>query len=118
MTAGFSGRPILRGDLARFGEYDRAIRLMEFLQHSDFGGPTWPEREMGHRDLLANLYLQVGRDDDAVPLLAGMAEYLEAEYESGIRHPTTLAILAEYLRASETRRRGARDAAQGRRLWL
>jgi len=80
--------------LALGGDYQRAIRLGEALQHKRMS-PFWSERESFARLSLAELYQKVGRDQDAVPLLESVVDHLEAEYDSGTRHPTTLTSLAE-----------------------
>lgn len=80
--------------LALGGDYQRAIRLGEALHHKRMS-PFWSERESFARLGLAELYQKVGRDQDAVPLLESVVENLEAEYDSGTRHPTTLTSLAE-----------------------
>jgi len=79
-------------DLADAGEVERAIKLLESIQHAP---ATWAEREAWAPLTLAGLYQEVGRDDDAAQVLNGIVAELEAEYDSGIRHPLTLSFLAE-----------------------
>ncbi|MDH4031001.1 MAG: tetratricopeptide repeat protein, partial [Chromatiales bacterium] len=81
--------------LAEAGEFERAIRLMEAQQHSRFDAPIRAERQPASRIALARLYQIVGRDGDAEKLLSTVVDGLEAEYDDGIRHPTTLAYLAK-----------------------
>jgi TolB-like protein/cytochrome c-type biogenesis protein CcmH/NrfG len=81
--------------LAQAGEYERAIRLRESIQHSHSWGPFWSERQVGPRLELAALYQKVGRDADAERLLGQLTDYLETEYDTGIKHPATLYYLAE-----------------------
>lgn len=80
--------------LALGGDYERAIRLKEALQHKRMH-PFWAEREAFARLSLAELYQRTGRDQDAVPLLELVVDDLEAQYDSGTRHPMTLTSLAE-----------------------
>jgi len=81
--------------LAEVGEYERAIRLAELEQHSRFDSPFWAEREAGPRLWLAELYRKAGREDDADRLYESIVGGLEAKYDAGIRHPSTLDHLAE-----------------------
>jgi TolB-like protein len=90
---GEAGR--LAWDLALTGEYERAIRLNESIRHNISGGPFWAERNVVPQLTLAELYQKVGRDADAVEILEEVLDWLEMEYDSGIRHPDTLAYLAE-----------------------
>jgi len=78
--------------LAEKGEHERAIRLMESVQHAP---AIWSEREPNYIMQLASLYLQSGREEDAAPLLHGIQIHLETAYADGIRHPHTLSQLAE-----------------------
>jgi TolB-like protein len=75
------------------GEHDRSIELYESLRHQQ-QAPTWAERQMEGNLLLADMYHEVGREDDAEPLLKEALTHLEAEVDSGIRHPKTLQLLA------------------------
>jgi TolB-like protein/Flp pilus assembly protein TadD len=79
-------------DLADAGDSKRAIELLESIQHAP---AIWAEREAWAPMMLAVLYKQVGREDEAAPVLAGIAEKMEAEFDDGIRHPDTLISLAE-----------------------
>jgi TolB-like protein/Tfp pilus assembly protein PilF len=47
------------------------------------------------RSNLVELYLKTDRNDDALALLEQTVKHLEAEYDTGIRHPQTLYLLAE-----------------------
>jgi TolB-like protein/Flp pilus assembly protein TadD len=83
--------------LAEAGEADRAIHLAESFQNlrPARGDSTfWAERLAWGQMRLASLYRWGGRDEEAAELLAQIARGLEAEYDVGIRHPTTLANLA------------------------
>jgi tetratricopeptide (TPR) repeat protein len=79
------------GTLADAGEYERAIELLEAIRHAP---ASWAERETRPTLTLAELYLNAGRKDEAAPLLEKAVTYLEAEVDTGIRHPATLAELA------------------------
>ena len=78
--------------LAAAGDYKRAIELMESLRHAP---AVFAERAARAPLVLAALYQHVGRDDEASPLLEKVVAQLEAEFESGIRDPETLDLLAE-----------------------
>lgn len=78
--------------LAEAGDYERAIRLMESLRHAP---ALFAERKARAPLVLAALYQHVGRGDEALPLLETVVVNLEAEFDSGIRHPDTLTLLAE-----------------------
>ena len=78
--------------LTEQGDYERAIKLMESAQHAP---AIWSERAPNYVMQLANLYLDVGRVDDAAPLLDRVRIQLETEFADGVRHPETLASLAE-----------------------
>ncbi len=79
-------------DLADAGEVERAIELLESIQHAP---ATWAERDAWAPLTLAGLYQEVGRDDEAARVLDGIVAQLEAEFDYGIRHPETLSFLAE-----------------------
>ena len=79
-------------DLAEAGDIERAIELLESIQHAP---ATWAEREARAPLALAGLYQEVGRDDEAAQVLDGIVTELEAEFDYGIRHPQTLSFLAE-----------------------
>ncbi len=84
--------------MAHAGDPERAIELMESTRHAP---DIWTEREIDGAMTLAALYQQVGRGDDARPLLDNILDYLKAQYDSGIVDPETLAKLAEtYARKS------------------
>ena len=78
--------------LAEQGDFDRAIELMESIQHAP---AIWSERAPRSIIGLAHLYLDAGRPKDAEPLLERVRIQLEAEHADGIRHPETLGWLAE-----------------------
>lgn len=78
--------------LAERGDLERAIRLMESIQHAP---AIWSERSVNSTLQLAELYLDAGREGDATPLLEQVQTHLEAEYADGIRHPDTLWLLAD-----------------------
>jgi len=79
-------------DLAMAGEIDRAISLMEVIQHA----PAFlPERQAEASLFLVKLYHHAGRYEDARPILDDVVVYLEAEVADGIRHPQTLDNLAQ-----------------------
>lgn len=79
-------------DLARVGRTTEAIEILEVRRHSR---AIWQERRTRDDLALANLYVQSGRESDAVPLLSEITRSLEAEYYAGIRHHETLYHLAE-----------------------
>lgn len=78
--------------LANHGDYERAIKLMESVQHAP---AIWSERVPNYVMQLAELYLEAGRADDAAPLLDRIRVHMETEFADGIRHPETLAQLAK-----------------------
>jgi TolB-like protein/Flp pilus assembly protein TadD len=78
--------------LAGAGDFKRAIELMVSLRHAP---ALVAEREARAPLVLAAMYQRVGRDDEALPLLETVVANLEAEFDSGIRHPETLTLLAE-----------------------
>jgi TolB-like protein/thioredoxin-like negative regulator of GroEL len=78
--------------LAEAGDVERAIELMESIRYAP---ATWAERKAQAPVLLAELYMAVGREDDAARVLGEIAAQLEAEVDYGIRDPTTLSFLAE-----------------------
>lgn len=83
------------------GYRERAIELAEGLRHGRIG-TFWAERDMVIANWLAEMYIEVGRPEDAVPLLEQVVEYLEREVSSGIRHPQTLGELTTaYARLGE-----------------
>jgi TolB-like protein len=75
------------------GERERAIELFETLQHRQ-QAPLWAERQTQEMTDLAELYLEVGRNEDARPLFEKSALRLEEQVEAGMRHPQTLYQLA------------------------
>lgn len=77
------------------GERLRAIKLMESLQNQRVRSTMWAERQMWYSAELAYMYVQVGRDDDARPLLQFVIAHDRAEIDGGVRHPATLAELAD-----------------------
>lgn len=81
--------------LALHGEYERPIRLLEKMRHSRWWYAElqrlFDERPM---ILLAAVYLEVGRDDDAARLLDEAQRALEKGVQSGYRGLLTLDHLA------------------------
>lgn len=78
------------------GDKDRAIRLLEAVQHYPPQPDKWPHRIADTKLWLATWYRQVGRDGDAVPVLQDAVSQLSPEYEGGQRHPH---FLMQYARA-------------------
>ena len=78
--------------LAQYGDYERAIRLMESVQHAP---AIWSERVPIYVMQLAELYFGAGRANDADPLLERVRVHMETEFADGIRHPETLLQLAK-----------------------
>jgi TolB-like protein len=82
--------------LAEAGDYERAIRIAESQQRGgQLDSTFWAERYAAPRISLAALYQAANREEDAAVALEELVRDLEAEYENGIRHPTTLRFLAE-----------------------
>jgi TolB-like protein/Flp pilus assembly protein TadD len=75
------------------GERERAIELYESLQHFRHS-VFWAARDAQIPMALAGMYMQVGRADDAIPVLEEVTGMLEKELAVGIRHPAVLADLA------------------------
>ena len=78
------------------GDKDRAIRLLEAVQHYPPPPDMWPQRVADTKIWLATWYRQVGRDADAVLILADAVSRLSPEFEGGHRHPH---FLMQYARA-------------------
>jgi TolB-like protein len=76
------------------GERERSIELTESLRHVQMN-EVWAERQTAGNLDLARMYTEVGRQDDAMPLLQEALEHLEEEVASGVRHPETLGRLAD-----------------------
>jgi TolB-like protein len=85
---------IFANDFWRTGERDRATELYESLRHTQWS-PRWAERQTGAALILVEMFLDKGREADALPLLKETVAYLEAEVDAGIRHPETLGLLAQ-----------------------
>ena len=85
---------VFASNLAETGDVERAIELMESIRYAP---ATWAERKAQAPIFLAELYMAVGREDDAARVLSEIAAQLEAEVDYGIRDPTTLSFLAERL---------------------
>jgi tetratricopeptide (TPR) repeat protein len=79
---------VLVTDLISVGELERAIELMQSIQHA----PSWQDQS---RLFLAALLQLVGRDAEASPLLEELVADLETTVAAGDRHPHTLVYLAE-----------------------
>jgi TolB-like protein len=77
------------------GERGRAIELLEALQHYPYPPTVWAERRMGYPMRLAGMYLEVGRENDAAAVLLRVVKELQAEVDAGVRHHSTLSLLAE-----------------------
>jgi len=75
------------------GQRERAIELAQAVRHATWG-PFHAERQYSWTVYLAGMYIEVGRADDATPLLAEAVANLEEAYAAGIRHPETLITLA------------------------
>lgn len=76
------------------GQRERAIELFEAVRHVQHA-PIWSERQTVSTLWLAEMYMEVGRSDDATLLLNEAIGYLEEEFNAGIRHPATLMALAD-----------------------
>ncbi|HEY5644288.1 MAG TPA: tetratricopeptide repeat protein [Woeseiaceae bacterium] len=77
------------------GERERAIELLEALQHYPYPPTVWAERRMGYPMLLAGMYMEMGRSDDAAAVLQRVVTELQAEVDAGVRHHSTVSLLAE-----------------------
>jgi len=77
------------------GEQQRAIELFEALRHHQVPPSSWAERAMDSTMTLAYMYMQVGRDEDALAVLQEAVSYLQTEVDAGVRHPQTLLLLTE-----------------------
>ncbi len=69
--------------------------LIEELEVSRHARSMWHERATRDDLYLISLYELVGRNEDTDRLLASTSEFLESEYEIGVRNPETLYHLAE-----------------------
>jgi tetratricopeptide (TPR) repeat protein len=76
------------------GETERAIQLLEAMQHFPFEPTRWAQLQMAVPMQLAFMYMQVGRDAEAEPVLQKAVEHLQNDVDVGARHPETLALLA------------------------
>ena len=77
------------------GERDRAIELLEALQHYRYPSGRWAQRQMVYPAYLAAWLVRVGRHDDAAPLLQKILSHQRNDLDNGVRHPETLFRLAE-----------------------
>jgi hypothetical protein len=84
----------IAGSFWAVGERERSIELFEALRNSR-QDIRWPQRAPLLRVELAWRYLAEGREAEAAPVLQELAELLEAELAAGVRHPTTLSLLAQ-----------------------
>jgi len=75
-------------NLANAGQSERAVRLMQSIQHS-------PGRAGENPLLLAALLQLSGRDEEAAPVLDRAVAQHEREFASGVRRPESLVNLAE-----------------------
>jgi TolB-like protein len=85
----------IAGALWQAGERGRAIELLEALQHYPYPPTVWAERRMAYPMQLAGMYMEVGRRDDAAAVLQRVVTELQAEVDAGVRHHSTLSLLAE-----------------------
>lgn len=85
---------LLAGDLWRAGFHERAVEILEGLRHPEIL-KKFAERQMGPAMDIAQANIELGRADEAVPLLEDAVSHLEEEVAIGIRHPETLRRLAE-----------------------
>jgi len=76
------------------GERERAIELAEAMQLFPHEPSRWSERQMQIPMLLVDWYMQLGREDAAVPVLQRVVAHLQAEVDAGARHPESLMLLA------------------------
>jgi len=95
LKAWYINAGIFASEMERAGETERAISLLEALQHHATLSSTWAERQKEYSMQLASLYLEVGRESDAVPLLQEIAAHHQSEVDTGVRHPETLMRLAK-----------------------
>jgi TolB-like protein len=77
------------------GERERAIELLQALQHYRYPSGRWAQRQMVYPAYLARWLIRVGRHDDAVPVLKRILSQQQNEFDHGVRHPETLLRLAE-----------------------
>jgi tetratricopeptide (TPR) repeat protein len=76
------------------GEKERAIEIVEALAQFR-NEPTWvAEDQMKYPRWLADMYIGVGRNTDAMAVLDKIIAHLEEEKLAGMRHPKSLMILA------------------------
>jgi len=104
-VAGMSDEEILEGwhlkamDYAwafwEAGDKDRALGLLEALQHYQVRTTIWAERQAWGPMNLAQLYLDMGLDEEARKVFGKVVELLQPQVDSGVRHPETLQRLAE-----------------------
>jgi len=76
------------------GEKERAIQLLEAMQHFPFEPTRWAQLQMALPMQLAFMYMQVGRDEEAEPVLQKAVKHLQNDVDVGARHPETLILLA------------------------
>ena len=76
------------------GDRERAIGLVEALRHYQPPPTKWAQRRHHSSEFLVHMYMQLGREDDANPILQEMVSDLQSEVDSGVRHPKTLMRLA------------------------
>jgi TolB-like protein len=103
-TAGLSNEDILKArhveavDYAwtfwMAGKQVRAIELLEALQHLPYEPTRWAQRQMMLPMQLVTMYMQVGREEDAAPVLQNAMMHLQADVDAGARHHKTLMLLA------------------------
>jgi len=85
---------IFAWELAEAGETERAIGLLEALQHHAISSSKWAERQKEYSEDLAYLYLDVGRESDALQVFQEIATHQQSEVDTGVRQLETLLRLA------------------------
>jgi len=85
------------------GDETRALKLLEALQYHKIYTTLWAERQTQFEVGLAKVYFQMGRVDEAIPILDRIISHLQKEVDVGVRHPATLRFLADaYVMRGET----------------
>jgi tetratricopeptide (TPR) repeat protein len=93
------------------GEKERAIEIVEGLAQFRNEPTGVAEDQMRFPRRLADMYLGVGRESDAMAVLDGIIAFLEEEKLAGVRHPKSLMILASSY-ADQARRDEAIETLQ------
>lgn len=76
------------------GDVERAARLTESTRHARVPA-FWEERQAGDNMDLAQLYVTLGRDEEARGELETAVAILGAQIDAGIRHPSVLRQMAD-----------------------